>query len=212
MKSKKIILGLLVVLIILASALYLKKESTYSLVQDQAKTENPQGQKSENPDGRSLEDIAADKKIAKQRAKNRKDWLEEGWAGSVKRGGDIVLGPIDSQRTEGLFADLDSAVENYIESKPDVYPPREDGHENDHNADLVFMQTVDYRVVDLIGSIPLEKRKGPIQGLKNEELFAYEARRLDGKYDELILAKPQGQTEWRVVFAGSYYDLKKALQ
>ena len=112
MKSKKIILGLLVVLIILASALYLKKESTYSLVQDQAKTENPQGQKSENPDGRSLEDIAADKKIAKQRAKNRKDWLEEGWAGSVKRGGDIVLGPIDSQRTEGLFADLDSAVEN----------------------------------------------------------------------------------------------------
>lgn len=212
MKSKKIILGLLVVLIILASALYLKKESTYSLVQDQAKSESSQGQKSEGPDGRSPEDIAADKKIAKQRAKNRKDWLEEGWAGSVKRGGDIVLGPIDSQRTIDLFTDLDSAVENYIESKPDIYPPREEGHENDHNADLVFMPTVDYRVVDLIGSITLEKRKGPIQGLKNEELFAYEARRLDGKYDELILAKPQGETEWKVVFAGSYYDLKKALQ
>ncbi|KGF09551.1 hypothetical protein HMPREF1633_12210 [Tissierellia bacterium S5-A11] len=212
MKSKKIILGLLVVLIILASALYLKKESTYSLVQDQAKNENSQGQKSENPDGRSLEDIAADKKIAKQRAKNRKDWLEKGIVGSVKRGGDIVLGPLGSQKTTDLFTDLDSAVENYIESKPDVYPPREEGHENDHNADLVFMITVDYRVVDLIGSIPLEKRKGPIQGLKNEELFAYEARRLDGKYDELILAKPQGQKEWKVVFAGSYYDLKKALQ
>lgn len=212
MKSKKIILGLLVVLIILASALYLKKESTYSLVQDQAKSESSQGQKSEGPDGRSPEDIAADKKIAKQRAKNRKDWLEKGMVGSVKRGGDIVLGPLGSQKTRDLFTDLDSAVENYIESKPDVYPPREEGHENDHNADLVFMITVDYRVVDLIGSIPLDKRKGPIQGLKNEELFAYEARRLDGKYDELILAKPQGQTEWRVVFAGSYYDLKKALQ
>lgn len=212
MKSKKIILGLLVVLIILASALYLKKESTYSLVQDQAKSESSQGQKSEGPDGRSPEDIAADKKIAKQRAKNRKDWLEEGMVGSVKRGGDIVLGPLGSQKTIDFFTDLDSAVENYIESKPDVYPPREEGHENDHNADFVFMQTVDYRVVDLIGSIPLEKRKGPIQGLKNEELFAYEARRLDGKYDELILAKPQGQKEWKVVFAGSYYDLKKALQ
>ena len=107
---------------------------------------------------------------------------------------------------------MDQAVSNYIKSKPDTYAPREEGHENDNDAELVFGPTVDYRIDEMIGTIPAEARKGPIQGLKNDELFVYEARRLDGSYDELLLAKPHGEKEWKVVFAGSYYDLKKTVQ
>ncbi|WP_068457371.1 hypothetical protein [Aedoeadaptatus pacaensis] len=212
MNKKKTILGILLVLVVLASALYLKKESTYSMVQDQRKSENSQGKTQDGSDDRSPQDIAADKKIAKQRAKNRKDWLEKGMTGSVTRGGDIVLGPRGDERGPELFAELDQSVSNYIKSKPDTYPPREEGHENDNDAELVFGPTVDYRIDEMIGTIPAEARKGPIQGLKNDELFVYEARRLDGSYDELLLAKPHGEKEWKVVFAGSYYDLKKAVQ
>ena len=212
MNKKKTILGILLVLVVLASALYLKKESTYSMVQDQRKSENSQGKTQDGSDERSPQDIAADKKIAKQRAKNRKDWLEKGMTGSVTRGGDIVLGPRGDERGPELFAELDQSVSNYIKSKPDTYPPREEGHENDNDAELVFGPTVDYRIDEMIGTIPAEARKGPIQGLKNDELFVYEARRLDGSYDELLLAKPHGEKEWKVVFAGSYYDLKKAVQ
>ena len=212
MNKKKTILGILLVLVVLASALYLKKESTYSMVQDQRKSENSQGKTQDGSDDRSPQDIAADKKIAKQRAKNRKDWLEKGMTGSVTRGGDIVLGPRGDERGPELFAELDQSVSNYIKSKPDTYPPREEGHENDHDAEFVFAPTVDYRIDEMIGTIPAEARKGPIQGLKNDELFVYEARRLDGSYDELLLAKPHGEKEWKVVFAGSYYDLKKAVQ
>lgn len=212
MNKKKTILGMLVVLVILASALYLKKESTYSMVQDQRKSEISRGKRNGGPDDRSPQDIAADKKIAKQRAKNRKDWIEKGMSGSVTRGGDIVLGPRGDERGPELFAELDQSVSNYIKSKPDTYPPREEGHENDNDAELVFEPTVDYRIDEMIGTIPAEARKGPIQGLKNDELFVYEARRLDGSYDELLLAKPHGEKEWKVVFVGSYYDLKKAVQ
>lgn len=212
MNKKKTILGILLVLVVLASALYLKKESTYSMVQDQRKSENSQGKTQDGSDDRSPQDIAADKKIAKQRAKNRKDWIEKGMTGSVTRGGDIVLGPRGDERGPELFAELDQSVSNYIKSKPDTYPPREEGHENDNDAELVFGPTVDYRIDEMIGTIPAEARKGPIQGLKNDELFVYEARRLDGSYDELLLAKPHGEKEWKVVFAGSYYDLKKTVQ
>ena len=212
MNKKKTILGMLVVLVILASALYLKKESTYSMVQDHRKSEISRGKRNGGPDDRSPQDIAADKKIAKQRAKNRKDWIEEGMSGSVTRGGDVVLGPTGEHRSADLFIELDQAVSNYIKSKPDIYPAREEGHENDHDAELVFMPTVDYRIDEMIGTIPADMRKGPIRGLENDELFVYEARRLDGTYDELLLAKPHGEQEWKVVFAGSYYELKKAVQ
>lgn len=212
MNKKKTILGMLVVLVILASALYLKKESTYSMVQDQRKSEISRGKRNGGPDDRSPQDIAADKKIAKQRAKNRKDWIEKGMSGSVTRGGDVVLGPTEEDRSLDLFIELDQAVSNYIKSKPDIYPAREEGHENDHDAELVFTPTVDYRIDEMIGTIPSDMRKGPIRGLENDELFVYEARRLDGTYDELLLAKPYGEKEWKVVFAGSYYELKKAIQ
>ena len=212
MNKKKTILGMLVVLVILASALYLKKESTYSMVQDQRKSEISRGKRNGGPDDRSPQDIAADKKIAKQRAKNRKDWIEKGMGGSVTRGGDVVLGPTGEDRSPDLFIELDQAVSNYIKSKPDIYPAREEGHENDHDAELVFTPTVDYRIDEMIGTIPADMRKGPIRGLENDELFVYEARRLDGTYDELLLAKPHGEKEWKVVFAGSYYELKKAVQ
>ena len=212
MNKKKTILGMLVVLVILASALYLKKESTYSMVQDQRKSEISRGKRNGGPDDRSPQDIAADKKIAKQRAKNRKDWIEKGMSGSVTRGGDVVLGPTGEDRSPDLFIELDQAVSNYIKSKPDIYPAIEEGHENDHDAELVFMPTVDYRIDEMIGTIPADMRKGPIRGLENDELFVYEARRLDGTYDELLLAKPHGEKEWKVVFAGSYYELKKAVQ
>lgn len=212
MNKKKTILGMLVVLVILASALYLKKESTYSMVQDQRKSEISRGKRNGGPDDRSPQDIAADKKIAKQRAKNRKDWIEKGMSGSVTRGGDVVLGPTGEDRSLDLFIELDQAVSNYIKSKPDIYPAREEGHENDHDAELVFGPTVDYRIDEMIGTIPADMRKGPIRGLENDELFVYEARRLDGTYDELLLAKPHGEKEWKVVFVGSYYELKKAVQ
>lgn len=212
MNKKKTILGMLVVLVILASALYLKKESTYSMVQDQRKSEISRGKRNGGPDDRSPQDIAADKKIAKQRAKNRKDWIEKGMSGSVTRGGDVVLGPTGEDRSLDLFIELNQAVSNYIKSKPDIYPAREEGHENDHDAELVFTPTVDYRIDEMIGTIPVDMRKGPIRGLENDELFVYEARRLDGTYDELLLAKPHGEKEWKVVFAGSYYELKKAVQ
>lgn len=212
MNKKKTILGMLVVLVILASALYLKKESTYSMVQDQRKSEISRGKRNGGPDDRSPQDIAADKKIAKQRAKNRKDWIEKGMSGSVTRGGDVVLGPTGEDRSLDLFIELDQAVSNYIKSKPDIYPAREEGHENDHDAELVFTPTVDYRIDEMIGTIPVDMRKGPIRGLENDELFVYEARRLDGTYDELLLAKPHGEKEWKVVFAGSYYELKKSVQ
>lgn len=212
MNKKKTILGMLVVLVILASALYLKKESTYSMVQDQRKSEISRGKRNGGPDDRSPQDIAADKKIAKQRAKNRKDWIEKGMSGSVTRGGDVVLGPTGEDRSLDLFIELDQAVSNYIKSKPDIYPAREEGHENDHDAELVFTPTVDYRIDEMIGTIPADMRKGPIRGLENDELFVYEARRLDGTYDELLLAKPHGEKEWKVVFAGSYYELKKSVQ
>lgn len=212
MNKKKTILGMLVVLVILASALYLKKESTYSMVQDQRKSETSPGKRNGGSDDRSPQDIAADKKIAKQRAKNRKDWIEKGMTGSVTRGGDVVLGPTGEDKSLDLFIELDQAVSNYIKSKPDIYPAREEGHENDHDAELVFKPTVDYRIDEMIGTIPADMRKGPIRGLENDELFVYEARRLDGTYDELLLAKPHGEKEWKVVFAGSYYELKKAVQ
>lgn len=212
MNKKKTILGMLVVLVILASALYLKKESTYSMVQDQRKSEISRGKRNGGPDDRSPQDIAADKKIAKQRAKNRKDWIEKGMSGSVTRGGDVVLGPTGEDRSPDLFIELDQAVSNYIKSKPDIYPAREEGHENDHDAELVFTPTVDYRIDEMIGTIPVDMRKGPIRGLENDELFVYEARRLDGTYDELLLAKPHGEKEWKAVFVGSYYELKKAVQ
>ena len=212
MNKKKTILGMLVVLVILASALYLKKESTYSMVQDQRKSETSPGKRNGGSDDRSPQDIAADKKIAKQRAKNRKDWIEKGMTGSVTRGGDVVLGPTGEDYSLDLFIEFDQAVSNYIKSKPDIYPAREEGHENDHDAELVFTPTVDYRIDEMIGTIPSDMRKGPIRGLENDELFVYEARRLDGTYDELLLAKPYGEKEWKVVFAGSYYELKKAVQ
>ena len=212
MNKKKTILSMLVVLVILASALYLKKESTYSMVQDQRKSEISRGKRNGGPDDRSPQDIAADKKIAKQRAKNRKDWIEKGMTGSVTRGGDVVLGPTGEDKSLDLFIELDQAVSNYIKSKPDIYPAREEGHENDHDAELVFTPTVDYRIDEMIGTIPADMRKGPIRGLENDELFVYEARRLDGTYDELLLAKPHGEKEWKVVFVGSYYELKKAVQ
>lgn len=103
MNKKKTILGILLVLVVLASALYLKKESTYSMVQDQRKSENSQGKTQDGSDDRSPQDIAADKKIAKQRAKNRKDWLEKGMTGSVTRGGDIVLGPRGDERARNYL-------------------------------------------------------------------------------------------------------------
>lgn len=212
MNKKNTILSMLVVLVILASALYLKKESTYSMVQDQRKSEISPRKRNGGPDDRSPQDIAADKKIAKQRAKNRKDWIEKGMSGSVTRGGDVVLGPTGEDRSLDLFIELDQAVSNYIKSKPDIYPAREEGHENDHDAEFVFTPTVDYRIDEMIGTIPADMRKGPIRGLENDELFVYEARRLDGTYDELLLAKPHGEKEWKVVFAGSYYELKKAVQ
>lgn len=212
MNKKKTILSMLVVLVILASALYLKKESTYSMVQDQRKSETSPGKRNGGSDDRSPQDIAADKKIAKQRAKNRKDWIEKGMTGSVTRGGDVVLGPTGEDKSLDLFIELDQAVSNYIKSKPDIYPAREEGHENDHDAELVFKPTVDYRIDEMIGTIPADMRKGPIRGLENDELFVYEARRLDGTYDELLLAKPHGEKEWKVVFVGSYYELKKAVQ
>ncbi|MDR1245432.1 MAG: hypothetical protein LBK57_00175, partial [Clostridiales Family XIII bacterium] len=143
---------------------------------------------------KSLEDIALDKRIADQHAKNEKSFVEHGRTGS----GFPSEIPTPRFGINELTDILFNTVYVYMEENPDRFPSPADN-------EYIGKRTFDPRVEILLYG---ETKGGLVSGIANENLVAWDVRQSDGSYCILVLVRDMAGGKWRILTEGDVYKLR----
>ncbi|MDR1245914.1 MAG: hypothetical protein LBK57_02670, partial [Clostridiales Family XIII bacterium] len=146
---------------------------------------------------KSLEDIALDKRIAAQHAKNEKSFVERGGTGGLPTG---IPEPRRLDMSE--YADIIyNVIFTYMEEHPDRFPaPTED--------EYILKRTFDPRIQILLYG---ETKGGLVSGFASEDLVAWDVRQSDGSYCILVLVRDVTGGKWRILTEGDVYKLRREL-
>jgi hypothetical protein len=148
---------------------------------------------------KSLEDIALDKRIAAQHAKNESTYRESGQTGSPFRPEFPMPAFLtDVSELEDIIFDT---VFAYMEEHPDVFVTP---NESEYTID----SALDPRIWRLLYG---ETKGGIVSGFTNECLAAWDVKKLNGDYTILVLARDAVGEKWRVLTEGDIYKLRKEL-
>jgi hypothetical protein len=150
---------------------------------------------------KSLEDIALDKRIAAQHAKNERTYRESGIAGSIPSGPSEISQPRFDINEYGNI--IYNTLFVYMEEHPDTFhaPPTDE-------SEYIQHRSFDPRISRLLYG---ETKGGIISGFANENLVAWDLKKLNGDYTILILARDAVGEKWRVLTEGDIYKLRKEL-
>lgn len=217
---KKILIITLTITILIGGSLYYQNQSSYSeymtmqegkinlnklLTTDNSPkdvetgTENSgKGQSAgdaELDSEKTPEDIALDKRLDEERKKNERTYREQGITGTSIRPTIEVPSP-SMEDIIGIYKTVDA----YMRENSDRYPePADDGTRG--NTDDPRIQKILY----------VGKKTGIIADFKNENLVAWEVKKLDGEYTNLLLGRKSAGEEWKVLFEGDVYQLRKEI-
>ncbi|KAF6557423.1 hypothetical protein G9G63_26330 [Paenibacillus sp. EKM202P] len=217
---KKVLMSVLTIIILIGGSLYFKNQSSYSeyaSMQDDktisgkliTADNNPKGVKTENEsrhneestedtppnDERTPEDIALDKRLDEQRKENERTYREEGRKGSSIRP-TIEIPSLSIEDIIGIYKTVDA----YMRKNPDRFPePADDGTRG---------STDDPRIQNILYA---KEKSGIIAGYENENLVAWEVKKLDGEYTNLLLGRKSAGEEWQVLSEGDVYQLRKEM-
>lgn len=217
---KKIFMIALTITILIGGSLYFQNQSSYSeyVSMQEDKTisgelitvdNNPKDVKTsnENPvneyppedvtldDERTPEDIALDKRLDEERKKNERTYREQGIVGSSLR----PTIDIPSLSVDDLIGIINT-VETYMRENTDRFPePADDGTRG---------RTSDPRIEK---SLYAEEKSGIIAGFEDENLVAWEVKKLDGEYTILLLGRKSAGGEWEVLSEGDVYQLRREI-
>ncbi|CQR58235.1 hypothetical protein [Paenibacillus riograndensis] len=217
---KKIFMIALTITILIGGSLYFKNQSSYSeyasmrddktisgkliTIDNNPKditTENENPGKDEPPedatldDERTPEDIALDKRLDEQRKENERTYREKGIKGSSIRP-TIEIPSLSIEDIIGIYKTVDA----YMRENPDRFPePADDGTRG---------STDDPRIQNILYA---EEKSGIIAGFENENLVAWEVKKLDGEYTILLLGRKSAGDGWKVLSEGDVYQLRKVI-
>lgn len=216
---RKVLMIVLVLVVLVGGGIYFKNQSSYTEhegMQDEkiisegitagdenAEDENTEGveKEAENTEDvevgveRTTEDIALDKRLDEERKKNEKTYREEGITGTSFRPTiEIPNFSLDE------YSDIFKTVETYMRENSDRFSePSDDG---------TTRKTPDPRIEN---SLYAEEKSGIIKGFEDENLVAFEVKKLDGEYTIIVLGRESKGEEWRVLSEGDVYQLRKEL-
>lgn len=210
---KKILIVILTITILIAGSLYYQNQSSYSeymnmqegkrnLKKLTSTDNNPQNSdKQETPKDTMLdsektpEDIALDKRLDEERKKNERTYREQGITGTSIRPTIEVPSP-SMEDIIGIYKTVDA----YMRENSDRYAePADDGTRGNTN---------DPRIQKILYT---GKKTGIISEFKNENLVAWEVKKLDGEYTNLLLGRKSAEEVWKVLFEGDVYQLRKEI-
>ncbi|MEK3769888.1 hypothetical protein MKY14_15100 [Paenibacillus sp. FSL R5-0887] len=217
---KKILMFVLTITILIGGSLYFQNQSSYSeyasIQDDKTISEdlitldnNPKDVKSENKnpgneespkdatldDKRTFEDIALDKRLDEGRKKNERTYREQGRKESSIRP-TIEVPSLSIEDITGIYKTVDA----YMRENSDRFPePADNGTRG--NTDDPRIQNILYK----------EEKTGIIVGFENENLFAWEVKKLDGEYTNLLLGRKSTGEEWQVLSEGDVYQLREEI-
>lgn len=201
---RKILMIALAVVILIGGGIYFKNQSSYSeyekMQDDKITSEGVvSGDKNsedvESEDERTPEDIALDRRLDEERKNNEKTYREKGIVGtSIRPTIKIPRFSMDE------LTDIGNTVETYMKENLDRFPePSDDG---------TMRKTPDPRIEN---NLYAEKKSGIVKGFEDENLVAWEVKKLDGEYTIIILGRKSKGEEWRVLSEGDVYQLRKEL-
>jgi hypothetical protein len=149
-------------------------------------------------EGKTLEDIALDKRLDQERKRNEKTYRESGIVGTSFRS--EVKEPL--YEIDEIAAQL-NAVYAYIEDHHDEFTP--------FIEDVTFLQIChDPRVRRLIYSdLYGEAREGFLADFESENMVAWDVKKSSGDYTILISGRDAVGEDWRIVWEGDVYELKQ---
>lgn len=217
---KKILMIVLTITILIGGSLYFRNQSSYSeyasiqhekniseelLTVDNspkdAKIENKNPGNEEPPkevtmdDKRTFEDIALDKRLDERRKKNERTYREQRRKESAFRP-TIEVPHLSIEDIIGIYKTVDA----YMRGNSDRFPePADDGTRG--NTDDPRIQNILYA----------EEKTGIIAGFKNENLVAWEVKKLDEEYTNLLLGRKSAGEEWQVLSEGDVYQLREEI-
>lgn len=217
---KKVLMSVLTITILIGGSLYFQNQSSYSeyasMQDDKTFSEelitvdnNPKDVKTENEnpgneeppkdvtidDKRTFEDIALDKRLDERRKKNERTYREQGRKESAFRP-TIKVPHLSIEDIIGIYKTVDA----YMRENPDRFPePADDGTRG--NTDDPRIQNILYA----------EEKSGIIAGFENENLVAWEVKKLDGEYTNLLLGRKSAGEEWQVLSEGDVYQLREEI-
>lgn len=201
---KKIIIVALAIVVLIGGGIYFNNQSSYSEYErmQEAKIisegipagdENPEDV--EAGDERTPEDIALDRRLDEERKKNEKTYREQGIKGASLR--PTIEVPTFS--IDDIIA-ITNTVESYMRENPDRFPePSDDGTKG---------RTSDPRIEN---NLYAEEKSGIIAGFEDENLVAWEVKKLDGEYTIILLGRKSAGDEWKILSEGDVYQLRKEL-
>ncbi|MEK3900939.1 MULTISPECIES: hypothetical protein [unclassified Paenibacillus] len=217
---KKILMIVLTITILIGGSLYFQNQSSYSeyaSLQDDktipeelitvdnnpkfetTKNENPGNEK--HPENakvnnkRTFEDIALDKRLDEVRKKNERTYREQGRKESAFRP-TIEVPHLSIEDVIGIYKTVDA----YMRKNADRFPePADDGTRG--NTDDPRIQNILYA----------GEKSGIIAGFENENLVAWEVKKLNGEYTNLLLGRKSAGEEWKVLLEGDVYQLREEI-
>lgn len=198
---RKGLILLFTVAVLIGGAVYYKNQSSYTIYgnsqKDQPLLEEIMVAENETEepvvDERSPEDIALDKRLDEERKRNEKTYREQGIIGtSLQTTIDTPSFSIDE------IASMLDTLETYRRENADRFPePADDG---------TTRQTPDPRILKML----YEEKPGILQQFEDENLEAWEVKKLDGAYTIIIVGR-LSDGQWQVLLDGDVYQLREEL-
>jgi hypothetical protein len=156
-----------------------------------------------DPYAKTPEDITLDKRLDAQREKNERTYRESGITGSTFPTQETEQPRREIKDWLGIF----KAVHAYAQERPDIFSVPA------HYDDMPTHNTDDPRINKLLyGDLNGETNKGFLADFESRNLVAMELKTISGEWVILILGRDAAGGEWRVIFEGDVYGLRKEVE
>ncbi len=94
------------------------------------------------------------------------------------------------------------SYEDYLLAEPDYFEPY------DSNVSVSARRSLDPRINTLLYGPEVDRSNGILKDYQRENLYAMEAIKQTGEYTTIVLGKVSVNEKWKVIFEGSYYELR----
>jgi hypothetical protein len=156
-----------------------------------------------DPYAKTPEDITLDKRLDAQREKNERTYRESGMTGSTFPTQEIE----EPQWELNDWLGIVKAVHTYAQERTDTFSVPA------YFDDIYTQRTDDLRILKLLyGDLNGETNKGFLAEFESRNLIAMELKTTSGDWAILILRRDAAGGEWRVIFEGDVYGLRKEVE
>ena len=94
------------------------------------------------------------------------------------------------------------SYEDYLLAEPDYFEPY------GSNVSVSARRSLDPRINTLLYGPEVDRSNGILKDYQRENLYAMEAIKQTGEYTTIVLGKVSVNEKWKVIFEGSYYELR----